>query len=103
MVWVWGEGGARAFIDSAAQAPACAPELAPTPDVRTAAGGEVLYTAPPYLRDFPYGAGRSLPLTAPFAGLQRVSACSNDGKTESGEVQAFPSCASKLARLIEEE
>ncbi len=54
-VWVYGEGGPRAFIDSAAVQPARAPNLAVGESVREAGGGEALRLVQPYVREFPYG------------------------------------------------
>ncbi|EIE25057.1 hypothetical protein COCSUDRAFT_65076 [Coccomyxa subellipsoidea C-169] len=53
-VWVYGEGGPRTFIDSAAVQPARAPNLAVGESVREAGGGEALRLVQPYTRDFPY-------------------------------------------------
>ncbi|CAL8461986.1 g1517 [Coccomyxa elongata] len=53
-VWVWGEGGPRAFIDSAAVQPAYVPELAVEEGIRHASGAEAVYFSVPYTRDFPY-------------------------------------------------
>ena len=54
MVWVWGEGGPSAFLDSAMVAAAALPQLAQEPGVRHASGGNVIMVTPPYTRDFPY-------------------------------------------------
>ncbi|KAK9908986.1 hypothetical protein WJX75_005595 [Coccomyxa subellipsoidea] len=54
-VWVFGEGGPRAFIDSAAVQPAYAPNLAVEETLHDANGGEAVRFAAPYVRDFPYG------------------------------------------------
>lgn len=53
-VWVWGEGGPRAFTDSAAVQPAYVPELAVEEGIRHASGAEAVTFSVPYTRDFPY-------------------------------------------------
>ena len=52
---MFGEGGSRAFIDSAAVQPAYAPNLAVEDTLHDANGGEAVRFAAPYVRDFPYG------------------------------------------------
>lgn len=82
---MFGEGGPRAFIKSAAVQPAYAPNLAVEETIHDASGGEAIGIAP-YIRDFPYG--------------EQARRISNLGDYTCHGLNAIPKPAAIAARLV---